>query len=415
MVFIPRLIGSATLSVLVFLLSFLGVRGVYAQEDPFPRLPGLEASVEFWKLVFTRYSASQLIFHDPDDPLKIYRVLEGGENPSPKWIDGQRRKVISEYGLGEGEKRVRVQRGVKERIALGLEVSSKYLDQIQQIFREEGIPEDLAYLALVESAFNLHARSRAGAVGMWQFMPATGKNYLKVNSVVDERKHLLQSTRAAARFLKENHQILGNWPLAITAYNHGREGIRRAVSQVGSTDLVEIIRRYDGRAFGFASKSFYAEFLAAVEVAKNSEEFFPALKYHPPLRFEEVLVERAIAVATLLRTANILPSEFFDWNPALNKRARNIPAGYRIKVPTENLERVQTAYLHAIGKPPASRRTASLSEGAISWIRHQVARGETLSKIARIYQVPVHELQRVNELSDVHSITAGEYLTVPLR
>lgn len=416
MVFIARLLGSLFIPILVFLLHLLGARGASAQDNPFPILPGLEASVEFWKLVFTRYSTSEVVFHDPQNPLKIYKVVPLGEHAPRHRIHEQQKKVLSELGGGEDESRVRAQRGIKERFASGLAQSGKYIDQIQQILREEGVPVEIAYLPLVESAFNVHARSRAGAVGMWQFMPATGRKYLRVGSLLDERKDPLESTRAAARLLKENYQTLGNWPLAITAYNHGREGIQRAISQVGSRDLMEIIRRYEGRAFGYASKNFYAEFLAAVEVAKNSEEFFPSLEYHPPFPLGEIEIERNVSPEVLLRRADISRAEFFDWNPALKPRAHSIPAGYRIKVPAERLEVVQTAYLGAIGKLPTRvQPTVSLGESAISWIRHRVARGQTLSQIARLYRVSVRELQHLNELADIHSITAGDYLRIPQR
>lgn len=410
-----RLLFSLCLLVVVFLFHLLGVKGAIAQEGPFPLLPGLEASVEFWKLVFTRYGASQVVFHDPLDPLRIYKVLEIGENAPRRVILQERRKIALEHGLGTDETRVRAQRGVKERIASGLERSRRYLPHIQQIFREEGVPADLAYLPLVESAFNIQARSRAGALGMWQFMPSTGKKFLQVGSRLDERKDPLESTRAAARLLQENYKILGNWPLAITAYNHGREGILRAVSQVGSSDLMEIIRRYDGPVFGFASKSFYAEFLAAVEVAKRSEEFFPSLEYHAPLLLEEMKVDKTVPLVALLKKGEFSREEFFEWNPALSPRSQNIPAGYRVKVPPDKLEVVQSAYFRAIGKGGAEPKLASMGESAISWIRHRVARGETLSKIARLYRVSIGEIQRLNELSDVHSITAGQYIAIPQR
>lgn len=410
-----RFFGSLFFPILVFLFGVLGARAVSAQEDPFPLVSGLEASVEFWKMVFTRYSTSELIFHDPLDPLKIYKVLQMREDAPRRLIHEQRRKVIAELGLEEDDTRVRVQRGVKERFAAGLQRSSKYLSQIQQIFGEEGLPVELAYLPLVESAFNVHARSRIGALGMWQFMPATGRRFLRIGPGLDERKDPLESTRAAARLLKENFQVFGNWPLAITAYNHGREGLQRAVAQVGSKDLSEIIRRYEGRAFGFASKSFYAEFLAALEVAKRREEFFPALEYHAPVRLGEMEIERAIRVADLLKRADIPRQEFLEWNPGLSSKSRSIPAGYRIKVPEERLEIVQAAYLRAIGKPSLEPKTASFGESAMSWIRHRVSRGETLSHIARIYRVSVREIQRLNKLPDIHSITAGEYIRIPQR
>lgn len=415
MIFLTRFFGSLFLAILVFLFDLLGAKGASAQENPFPLLPGLEASVEFWKFVFTRYSTSELIFHDPLEPLKIYKVLEMREDAPRRSIHEQRKKVLAELGLDKDEARVRVQRGVKERFAAGLQRSRKYLSQIQQIFREEGLPVELGYLPLVESAFNVHARSRVGALGMWQFMPATGRRFLRIGPGLDERKDPLESTRAAARLLKENFQTFGNWPLAITAYNHGRQGLQRAVSQVGSKDLMEIIKRYEGRAFGFASKSFYAEFLAAVEVAKRSEEFFPALEYHAPVRLGEVEVERTIPITDLLKRADIPRDEFLEWNPGLTSKSRNIPAGYRVKVPEEKLEIVRAAYLRVIGKPGPEPKPTSFGETAMSWIRHRVARGETLSHIARIYRVSVREIQRLNKLPDIHSITAGEYLTIPRR
>ena len=100
-------------------------------------------------------------------------------------------------------------------------------------------------MPLVESSFNVRARSRYGAVGLWQFMRSTGRRYLRIGRGIDERMDPLESTRAAARLLKENYEHFGNWPLAITAYNHGRRGILRAVREVGSRDLSEIIQRYE--------------------------------------------------------------------------------------------------------------------------------------------------------------------------
>ena len=157
---------------------------------------------------------------------------------------------MREHGL-RSRKRVRAQRGVKERFATGLELSRRYLEQMQEIFREEGLPVELTYLPLVESSFNIRARSPAGAVGIWQFMRTTGRRYLRVNRSVDERRDPLESTRAAAQLLKENYAIFGDWPLAITAYNHGREGIMRAVSKVGSD-----IMRSAGTSFAASATSF---------------------------------------------------------------------------------------------------------------------------------------------------------------
>lgn len=409
-----RLFLPLLLSLLVSFPSYVRSGEAPAHETPFPLLPGLEGPVEFWKLIFTRYSTSQLIFHDTLEPTKIYKVMEVGEASAPrKLIQEERDKILKEHELGTDEQRVRAQRGVKERFASGLKLSRRYLEQMQRIFQEEGLPVDLTYLPLVESAFDIHARSRAGALGMWQFMPATGRKFLRVSPMIDERRDPLESTRAAARFLKQNYQVFGNWPLAITAYNHGREGILRAVTEVDSKDLMEIIRRYQSPSFGFASKSFYAEFLAAVAVAKKAEEFFPTLEYHPALTLEELEMERAVSIATLLKPTDISHKEFFEWNPALSPKLKEIPRGYRVKVPTDKRELFLAAYKQVVEPSSIKRNTPSIRESAVSWIRHRVAPGETLSQIAKNYGISVREIQRANRLSSAHRIAVGQQLKIP--
>ena len=387
---------------------------VLAQEVPFPLLPGLESAVEFWKLVFTRYGGSEVIFHDPQEPLKIYKVMNVAEDGGGRRLIKEEINRISQAeGFKAGEQRVRAQRGVKDRFALGLALSRRYLEQMQKIFREEGLPAEIAYLPLVESSFDLYARSSAGALGMWQFMPATGRKFLRIGPSLDERRDPLESTRAAARFLKQNYEALGNWPLAITAYNHGREGMQRAVTEVGSSDLAEIIQRYQGSSFGFASKSFYAEFLAALEVARRGEEFFPALEYHSPLPLEELPVDRTVSLAALLKPTDISQAEFFQWNPALSPKIRDIPAGYRVKIPTEKLEALAAAYRRIVDPSPNKSNLLALSKSSLSWILHQVAPGETLSQIARSYRVSVNAIQQANGLGSAHRIAAGQQLKIP--
>ena len=150
--------------------------------------------------------------------------------------------------------------------ALLLELSRLLV--IWKIFRQVGVPSVITRLAFVESMFNYKARSRAGAVGVWQFMPKTGKQFLVINRHIDERKSIYKSTRAAAKLLLINYRYLGSWPLAITAYNHGMGSMSKAVKKIGSSRIEDIIANYKGRSFGFASKNFYAEFLAAANIYK---------------------------------------------------------------------------------------------------------------------------------------------------
>ena len=165
-----------------------------------------------------------------------------------------------------------------------------FLDEIKQIFREHGLPVDLAYLPHVESSFNPDAYSKFGAAGIWQFTRSTGRRFMKVGYVLDERRDPIRATYAAAQLLKENYAKLGSWPLAITAYNHGLSGVRRAVRETGSDDIGEIVRQYKGSRFGFASRNFYAAFLAAADVSRDSERYFGVLeRNHPDGYWIEVL------------------------------------------------------------------------------------------------------------------------------
>jgi membrane-bound lytic murein transglycosylase D len=388
-----------------------------AAENPLPVLPGLEKAVEFWKQVFTRYGANDVIFHDRQEPFKVYKVISIEDSPVGRKAIKEEIESISQSEPGSD---VRAQRGISERFSSGLAVSRRYIDQMRQIFREEGLPEDIAYLPLVESSFDLNARSSVGALGIWQFMPSTGKNYMRVGPILDERRDPIDSTRAAARFLKQNYNVLGNWPLAITAYNHGAGGMLRAMNELGTDNLVEIIRRYQAPSFGFASKSFYAEFLAAVEVARRGEEFFPELQYHLPLALDELSVERNVSLAALLKPSGISQSEFLQWNPALSAKARDIPAGYRIKAPTEKLSALESAYQRlartaSAGKAAvvaASKSTIEASKSSIEWVMHHVAPGETLYKIARNYRVTVDAIQQANKLKG-HQIAPGQQLKIP--
>ncbi|MEA2657514.1 MAG: rane-bound lytic murein transglycosylase [Candidatus Binatota bacterium] len=341
--------------VLLFLLRLGAAETpVEAQQTPFPIPSGLEETVEFWKHVFTRYGANQIVLFDPMDPGKIYSVVSAADGSA---IDRERAKIVADYNLADDENRIRTQRGAKEHFLEGLKISGRYIGQMQKIFREEGLPPDLAYLPLVESSFNIRARSSVGAVGMWQFMPETGKKFLRIDTAVDERLDPIASTRAAARLLKENYRILGRWPLAITAYNHGTDGIFRGIKAVESDDLVDLIRRYESPTFGFASKNFYAEFLAVVDIATNNEQYFPHLRTHRPVILQEVAVKRSAKLQALLKPAAISQRDFLDWNPALDPAAQSIPLGYRVKLRPDKVDDFLAAHTRA-GAPSHAKKVS---------------------------------------------------------
>ncbi|MGH7846015.1 MAG: transglycosylase SLT domain-containing protein [Candidatus Binatia bacterium] len=409
---VGRITKNLLVGFVLFVTGLLGVLRASANDTAFPVLPGLERAVEFWKLVFTHYSITEIVFHDPLEPMKIYKVVQIPESSAARQIiEAERDRISGENGFSEEENRVRWQRGIRERFAQGLQRSQIYMKQMQRIFAEEGVPGDLAYLPLVESSFHPGARSQAGAVGMWQFIRSTGKEFLLINKQIDERRDPLDSTRAAARLLKQNYEALGNWPLAITAYNHGRQGMVRAVAEVESDDLVEIIHSYESPAFGFASKNFYAEFLAALEVAREREEHFPDLQYRPPLFLEEIELHRPVSIAALLKPVGISRQQFLEWNPALSPRLREVPRGYRVKVPAEKFAGLRE-FIHKLLHRSSAKAKRAPSQGRSSWVRHRVAKGETLSRIARRYRVSVGQIQKANSLSG-HKITAGDFIRIP--
>ena len=347
---------------LALALSLLVTPALCAQSRPFPMPAGLEGAVEFWKRIFTRYSFTEVVLFDPMDPATIYSVVRAPNTEEGRaLVERERARVAAEYDLADADNRLRSQRGVKEHFAEGLRISGRYIAEMKKIFRAEGVPEELTYLPLVESSFNIRARSSAGAVGMWQFMPDTGKKFLRIDVLVDERRDPFTSTRAAARLLKQNYRLFESWPLAITAYNHGTEGIFRGMKAVESDDLVELIKRYQSPTFGFASKNFYAEFLAVVDIASRQEVYFPFLRAHRPVALREVEVKRQTPLLAVLKPAAIAHDDFFEWNPALERDLKALPVGYRIKLPPQKVDAFTLAERRAWDAASKKPRTVKAS------------------------------------------------------
>ena len=395
------------LSLLVFWLAF-SPGNTQSQikpgtEDPFPLLPGLESSVEFWKKVFTEYSISQLVFFDPLDMSRIYDVLDvGEEGRTSEYINGERERIAAAHGVDL--ERVRAQRGIKERTAAGLKRSGRHIVQMQQIFRDRGLPIELTYLPIVESSYDVNARSNVGALGMWQFMRTTGRQYMRVDRSIDERRDPIESTRAAALFLQQAYDTLGSWPLAITAYNFGPGGMTRAVTAIESDNLVELINQYNHPYWGFAPKNFYAEFLAAVEIGKNVNQYFPELQLDSPVAIKEIELKNSVSVAALAKSTGLTRDQLLGWNPALSTQTRSVPAGYRVKVPVDS--RMEPVIEVAQRQPQPQEQRPQV-------VRHQVKRGETLFQIARRYGASVDRILKVNSMGKSHRLQAGTTLLIP--
>jgi membrane-bound lytic murein transglycosylase D len=211
----------------------------------------------------------------------ILTALAQGKSPEELGPEGQR--IAELWGcpceadlLRRAAGNVRVQQGLREKWDEGVRRARGLMPRIVSILRQHNVPVELAALPMVESAFNPGARSKAGAVGLWQLIKSTGRSYLTITRRRDDRHDPIRSTQAAARLLKDNYEALGSWPLAIVAYNHGKAGIQTAKERVGSDAVEDIIARYNGPRFGFASKNFYSEFLAALEL------LHPTIREHLP-------------------------------------------------------------------------------------------------------------------------------------
>ena len=411
------------LTVILFGFLFLLPVNTRAQQEtdyqnPFPLPAGLESAVEFWKRIFSEYGLAQLVYFDPDDPAKIYEVVDAGEESrSNLYINSERARIAEANGVDI--ERVKAQRGVKERTAAGLKRSGRYIAQIQQIFRDRGLPPELSYLPVVESSYDIYARSSVGAIGIWQFMPRTGREYMRVNAAVDERRDPIESTRAAASYLKQAYETLGNWPLAITSYNYGQGGMARAVATVGSDNLVDLIRSYQHPNFGFAPKHFYAEFLAAVEVAGNLPKYFPGLELDTPTPLQERELNTHTSLAALANSTGLSRDELLSWNPALSSSTRIVPAGYRVKLPLDrNHEPLVTVAQTRQSAPSPSRsqtRTASEPTRRVTTqvVHHRVKPGETLFQIAKRYGASVQNILQANGIRQAHLVKVGTTLVIP--
>jgi membrane-bound lytic murein transglycosylase D len=347
----------------------------YAPSTEFPLPAGLEDNVTFWRNVYTKWSRGKVIIHDDRYMGLVYEVatLPGAIEPSytprqkdfvrslrERWSDRLRvleRRVASRASLSPAERelkekiardagpgalfgaaeRVRSQRGVREQYLAGLERSGRWEPAFREVFRRHGLPEDLALLPHVESSFQANARSSVGASGMWQFIRSTGGSYMTVNSSIDERLDPVVAADAAARYLKNSYSKLRSWPLALTSYNHGLGGMMRAKERYG-TDMGRIVREYDGRYFGFASRNFYAQFLAARHVARNSERYFPeGVRFQAPLSDQPIRLRYSVSVDELARHYRVprstLISHNLAWLEPVRNGSRPVPAGTTVWLP----------------------------------------------------------------------------------
>lgn len=399
----------------------------------FPRPAELETAIDFWVRVYTEVDTKSGFLHDnqnlavvyerlPLDTTKIedtrrriqadLRILASGKRAG---LSGSQQKTLAAWPANVANEtlltavdNVRWQLGQSDRFLEGLQRSGAYRQHINTVISDMGLPLELGALPHVESSFNPGAWSSASAAGMWQFTRATGQRFMRIDHIVDERMDPYMAANAAMSLLQYNYRVLGTWPLALTAYNHGTSGIARAARETGTTDIETIIANYKGRAFGFASRNFYAQFLAVLQVENDASRYFGSVRMDPAPRFVEVDTDSFIDADVFARSVGTSLEQLRADNPALrgvvwegNKR---IPKGFPVKLRADLvgsgnlLARVPDDFKFAIQTPD---------------VAYVVVGGDSLSVIARRFKTTVAKLVAVNQLPSSHRIRIGQRLLLP--
>lgn len=401
--------------------------------DLFPRPPEIEPAVNFWLKVYTEINTRNGFLHDARNLSVIYetvaynqraignarnrirddlRVLGGGKRSD--LTAGQQEILalfpagVSNQTLNDAASNIRFQLGQSDRFLGGLRRSGAYREHIRQVIEEKGLPQELGILPHVESSFNPGAVSSASAAGMWQFGRATGQRFMRIDHIVDERMDPYIATNAAMSLLEYNYSILGTWPLALTAYNHGAGGMRRAVRETGTTDIETIIANYRGRLFGFASRNFYAQFLAVLQIENDLERYFAGYTFDPAPEFREVRVDGFVDAQVLADAVGVGLEQLQSDNPALRPAVwegnKRIPSGFPVKL--------------RAGQVPAGDLLAlvpndlkfSIQTPDVAYV---VERGDSLSVIAQRFNTSVSRLVALNQLPNRNRLQIGQRLLLP--
>jgi membrane-bound lytic murein transglycosylase D len=414
--------------------------------DPqvFPVPTVLAPNVAFWRDVFSKYDSTETVIHDNLNLDVVYTVVDVGDlkraGASDLTIERESRRrvrdAIDRYqdvlralaglrgasadpadmarvrGLfansarGQSDfraaiDRVRGQGGLRDTFREALATSGMFMPGIEEIFASHGVPVEI-----VESMFNYQARSSAGASGVWQFTRSTGRLYLQINSAVDARSDVWLAADAAARMLAEHYERVQSWPIAITAYNHGIAGMERAVSRFGR-DIGAITDQYDSPSFGFASRNFYAEFVAAATVYAQRAAMFPEVEPLAPVAFDEFTPGKYVSLLDLSHLTGTPAETIAKLNPALETEVVRghllIPADYPLRVPTGKA----AAFQQALDRLPDERKLDRQLA-----LRYRVERGDTLGALARRFGTSIAALERANGLRSSR-IRVGQVLEMP--
>jgi len=407
-----------------------------ASPSLFPEYPCIQKNIRFWESIYSKYTTNQGVLHDSDDLSRVYAIISLVDQytPNAARINSERidqgkakiRDILQQLATGQppttiearriaelfpnkdssilhaAADNIRLQLGQKDRFLEGVIRSGKYLPAFRKILATHQLPPELVYLPHVESSFNPQAYSKAGAAGLWQFTRATGRDYLTINPLIDERLDPYIATDASARLLKDNYTALQNWPLALTAYNYGRAGMIRAMNDKGSYEA--IFRSYDQGSFKFAARNFYAEFLAAKRVAKSLESN-PVISLERPENFRLLHLQRATPLERILVQTNMSMEQMRRLNPALQQPIimgeSAVPSGYQLRIPAGN----------RLALPGHKRLPISVNTQRN--VEYVVQPGDTVSSIARKLRVSTKNVLAANNQRT--TVQAGQKLRIPPR
>ena len=298
----------------------------------------------------------------------------------------------------------------REVVTLWVHRSSRYLAMIREVLRTRGLPEDLAFTAMIESGFKPDAVSRVGAKGMWQFMAGTARRYgLRVDRWVDERLDPEKSTIAAASYLNDLYRQFGSWALAQAAYNAGEVKVTRAIQKTGSRDFWTLAQ---SRHLRRETKEFVPQIHAATVIGRDPDRYGFDFDEVDPVAFDTLTVPPATDLRRLATSAGLAPGDVRALNPTLVRGVTPPGGPWTLRLPAGERERVAAALVPRRAPGMAGSKHVEVSHAAATGDVHVVRPRDTVSAIARQYGVSVGDVMRWNRLDSLDRIRPGDRLRV---
>ena len=363
-------------------------------------------------------SAKKNLVPDPDAPTAMEEATrpsipdnEVSSEDVEKNIEQPYQSAFGEIGMDDNE---HVHRWINYFQGRGrgymeqyLSRSTRYLPMMKNVLRENGLPEDLVYIALIESGFSPKAHSRANAVGYWQFIRSTGKRFgLRIDPFTDERRDPVLSTRAAADYFKALYTMLGSWHLSMAAYNVGEMRVKRAVNRYHTKVFWELMRQR--RSFPAETKQYVPKFIAAVMIARDPKAYgFTDLTYEDPLSYDTVALVSPISLTKLANNIGVDVEELQLLNPKF--RTDFVPIAKNgetvVRIPVGRSSDALAALSLSVTTQPKILQA--------EYYYYRIRRGDTLSTVARKHRTTVSQLRRLNELSNRTMMRVGRSIKVP--